>query len=52
MLQKGIPVKFVELVMSYVTHGEVAILVNDYIGPYFETRMGLRQGRLFCLILQ
>ena len=33
-----------DLVMSSVMHGKVAVLANDRIGPFFESRKGLRQG--------
>jgi len=34
-----------------VTRGSVGIKVNDNIGPYFQTRRGLRQGDPMSLIL-
>jgi retron-type reverse transcriptase len=44
MVQKGFPVVFIEMVMSTVIHGKVAVKVNDRIGHFFESRKGLRQG--------
>lgn len=41
---KGFPPEYIDWVMSTLTDGHVAIMVNDIIGPYFKTRKGLRQG--------
>ena len=30
--------------MNTVKNGKVAVMVNDQIGPYFETKKWLRQG--------
>jgi hypothetical protein len=37
--------------MRYVTHGKVAVMVNDRIGKYFESSKGLRQGDSLSHIL-
>jgi retron-type reverse transcriptase len=44
MIRKGFPVKFVSWVMKSIKRGKVAVRVNDIIGPYFESKKGLRQG--------
>jgi hypothetical protein len=51
LIHKGFTAKFVECVMRYVTHGKVAVMVNDIIGKYFESSKGLRQGDSLSPIL-
>lgn len=41
---KRIPDKLVDWVMSTIRGGNVGTKVNDHIGPYFPTHMGLKQG--------
>ncbi|WVZ90617.1 hypothetical protein U9M48_036902 [Paspalum notatum var. saurae] len=39
------------LVQSFISGGSVAVNVNDEVGPYFQTKKGLRQGDLLSPIL-
>jgi len=41
---KGFSSKWCRLIECMVTGGRVGIKVNDYVGPYFQTKRGLRQG--------
>jgi hypothetical protein len=41
---KGFDPKWCSWIRKFVEHGSVGIKVNDDIGPYFQTRKGLRQG--------
>jgi len=41
---KGFSPKWIEWIKSFISDGSVAINVNDEIGPYFQTKKGLRQG--------
>jgi len=41
---KGFSPKWIEWIKSFISGGSVAINVNDEIGPYFQTKKGLRQG--------
>jgi hypothetical protein len=41
---KGFSLKWRRWVESMVTGGSVGIKINDEVGPYFQTRCGLRQG--------
>ena len=41
---KGFSSKWIEWIKSFISGGSVAINVNDEIGPYFQTKKGLRQG--------
>jgi hypothetical protein len=41
---KGFSPKWCRRVESIVTGGSVGIKINDEVGPYFQTRCGLRQG--------
>jgi exonuclease III len=41
---KGFSPKWCRWIQNMVTGGSVGIKVNDDIGPYFQTRRGLRQG--------
>jgi hypothetical protein len=41
---KGFSPKWCRWVESMVTGGTVGIKVNDEVGPYFQTKRGLRQG--------
>ena len=50
-IQKGFPAIFVDLVMSSMTHGNVDVMLNDRIGPFFEYRKGPGQGYLLSPIL-
>jgi len=36
--------KWIEWIKSFISGGSVAINVNDEVGPYFQTKKGLRQG--------
>lgn len=44
ILMKGFPDKWCKWIESFVSKGSVGIKVNDDIGKYFQTKMGLRQG--------
>ena len=41
---KGFDPKWCEWVKCFVEGGNVWIKVNDQVGPYFQTKKGLRQG--------
>ena len=41
---KGFSPKWIGWIKSFVSRGSVAVNVNDEVGPYFQTRKGLRQG--------
>ncbi|WVZ82090.1 LOW QUALITY PROTEIN: hypothetical protein U9M48_029392 [Paspalum notatum var. saurae] len=41
---KGFSPKWCSWVQAYVQGGNVGIKVNDHIGPYFQSKKGLRQG--------
>jgi hypothetical protein len=41
---KGFSLKWCRWIQDMVTGGSVGIKVNDDIGPYFQTKRGLRQG--------
>jgi len=41
---KGFSPKWIEWIRSFISGGSVAINVNDEIGPFFQTKKGLRQG--------
>ena len=41
---KGFSSKWCRWIECMVTGGSVGIKVNDYVGPYFQTKRGLRQG--------
>ena len=41
---KGFSPKWIEWIKSFISGDNVAINVNDEIGPYFQTKKGLRQG--------
>ena len=41
---KGFLQKWIEWIKSFISGGSVAINVNDEVGPYFQTKKGLRQG--------
>jgi hypothetical protein len=41
---KGFSPKWISWVKSFITEGSVAINVNDEVGPFLQTRKGLRQG--------
>jgi hypothetical protein len=41
---KGFSPKWCRWIQNMVTGGSVGIKVNDDIGPYFQTKCGLRQG--------
>lgn len=51
MEKKGFPSKYIGWVKQTVERGKVAVMVNDQIGPFFETKKGLRQGDPFSPIL-
>jgi hypothetical protein len=44
LLMKGFSSKWCRWVKSMVTGGSVGIKVNNNVGPYFQTKRGLRQG--------
>ena len=41
---KGFAPKWIQWIKSFISGGSVAINVNDEVGPFFQTRKGLRQG--------
>jgi len=41
---KGFSRKWIEWIKSFILGGSVAVNVNDEVGPYFQTKKGLRQG--------
>ena len=41
---KGFSPKWIGWIKSFVSGGSIAVNVNDEVGPYFQTRKGLRQG--------
>ena len=41
---KGFSRKWIEWIMSFISSRSVAVNVNDEVGPYFQTKKGLRQG--------
>jgi hypothetical protein len=41
---KGFSPKWTSWVLSFISGGSVANNVNGEVGPYFQTRKGLRQG--------
>ena len=41
---KGFSHKWTEWIKSFIYGGSVAINVKDEVGPYFQTKKGLRQG--------
>jgi len=41
---KGFSNKWIDWIKSFISGGSVAINVNDQVGPYFQTKKGLRQG--------
>ena len=43
---KGFSHKWIEWIKSFISCGSVAINVNDEVGPYFQTKKGLRQKDL------
>jgi len=48
---KGFSPKWIEWIKSFISGSSVAINVNEEIGPYFQTKKGLRQGDLLSPIL-
>jgi hypothetical protein len=48
---KGFSPKWCRWIQNMVTGGSVGIKVNDDIGPYFQTKRGLRQGDPMSRIL-
>ena len=42
-LSKGFPSMLVKWILKTVRNVKVVFMVNDSIGPYFETEKGLRQ---------
>lgn len=48
---RGFSPKWIEWIKSFISGGSVAINVNEEIGPYFQTKKGLRQGDLLSPIL-
>jgi hypothetical protein len=41
---KGFSHKWIEWIKSFISGGSVAINANDEVGPYFQTKKGLRRG--------
>ena len=41
---KGFSQKWIEWIKFFISYRSVAINVNDEVGPYFQTKKGLRQG--------
>ena len=41
---KGFSNKWIDWIKSFNSGGTVAINVKDEVGPYFQTKKGLRQG--------
>ena len=41
---KGFSSKWIEWIKSFISCGSVAININDEVGPYFQTKKGVRQG--------
>ncbi|WVZ59399.1 LOW QUALITY PROTEIN: hypothetical protein U9M48_009545 [Paspalum notatum var. saurae] len=41
---KGFSSQWISWVQSFISDGSVAVNVNDEVGPYFQTKKGLRQG--------
>ena len=41
---KGFSPKWISWVQAFISGGSVAININDEVGPYFQTKKGLRQG--------
>ena len=41
---KGFSSKWIEWIKSFISGGSVAININDEVGPYFQTKKGVRQG--------
>ena len=48
---KGFPEQIFQWTEAVVNDGNVCIMVNDNLGPYFHTRKCLRQGDPFSPIL-
>jgi hypothetical protein len=48
---KDFLVQFVNWTKAVINNGNVCIMVNDILGPYFQTRKGLRQGDPFSHLL-
>ena len=46
---KGFSHKWIDWIKSFISGGSVAINVNDEVGPYFQTKKGLRQGDCKCI---
>ena len=44
MRMKGFSPKWISWVQAFISGGSVAININDEVGPYFQTKKGLRQG--------
>ena len=41
---KGFSLKWIEWIRSFISGGSVAINVINEVGPFFQTKKGLRQG--------
>ena len=41
---KGFSSKWIEWIKSFISGGSVAVNINDEVGPYFQTKKGVRQG--------
>ena len=48
---KGFSPKWIGWIKSFVSRGSVAVNVNDEVGPFFQTRKGLRQDDRLSPIL-
>ena len=48
---KGFSDEYRAMIHNFVSGGNVAIKVNNYVGRYFQTKKGLRQGEPLSPIL-
>ncbi len=48
---KGFLPKWISWIESFISGGSVAVKVNDDVGPFFQTKKGLRQGDSLSAIL-
>ena len=48
---KGFLPKWISWIKSFISGGSVAVKVNDDVGPFFQTKKGLRQGDSLSAIL-
>ena len=50
LANEALPELFIQWTKSVVSVGRVCVIFNDVLGSYFQTRKGLHQGDLYCLI--